>query len=141
MGDLIGTLKLPDDLKTLNTDQLNEVAAEVREYMIKTVADNGGHLAASLGVVELTVALHSTYNSPQDRIIWDVGHQSYPHKLLTGRWDQFPTLRQFGGLSGFSKPSESEHDPFLTGHRSTSISAALGLALARDYNGDDYKVI
>lgn len=141
VGDLIGTLKLPDDLKTLNTDQLNEVAAEVREYMIKTVADNGGHLAASLGVVELTVALHSNYNSPKDRIIWDVGHQSYPHKLLTGRWDQFPTLRQFGGLSGFSKPTESEHDPFLTGHSSTSISAALGLAQARDYNGDDYKVI
>lgn len=141
MGNLIGSLKLPDDLKTLNTEQLNNVASEIREYMIRTVADNGGHLAASLGVVELTVALHSNYSSPKDRIIWDVGHQSYPHKLLTGRWDQFPTLRQLGGLCGFPKPSESEHDPFLTGHSSTSISAALGLALARDYAGEDFKVI
>lgn len=141
MGNLIGSLKLPDDLKTLNTEQLNIIASEIREYMIRTVADNGGHLAASLGVVELTVALHSIYNSPRDRIIWDVGHQSYPHKLLTGRWEQFPTLRQIGGLCGFPKPSESEHDPFLTGHSSTSISAALGLALARDYAGEDFQVI
>ncbi|MGM0688876.1 MAG: 1-deoxy-D-xylulose-5-phosphate synthase [Bacillota bacterium] len=141
MGDLISSLRLPDDLKNLDADQLIEVAAEIREYMIRTVADNGGHLAASLGVVELAVALHSNYNSPKDRLIWDVGHQSYPHKLLTGRWNQFPTLRQQGGLCGFPKPSESEHDPFLTGHSSTSISAALGLAQARDYKGDDYKVI
>ncbi len=141
MGDLLSSLQLPDDLKNLGDDQLIEAAAEIREYMIRTVADNGGHLAASLGVVELAVALHSNYNSPRDRIIWDVGHQSYPHKLLTGRWDQFPTLRQQGGLCGFPKPSESEHDPFLTGHSSTSISAALGLARARDYKGDDYKVV
>jgi len=141
VGDLISSLRLPDDLKNLDRDQLIEVAAEIREYMIRTVADNGGHLAASLGVVELAVALHSNYNSPKDRLIWDVGHQSYPHKLLTGRWNQFPTLRQQGGLCGFPKPSESEHDPFLTGHSSTSISAALGLARARDYKGDDYKVV
>ncbi len=141
MGDLISSLKLPDDLKSLNADQLNIVASEIREYMIRTVADNGGHLAASLGVVELAVALHSSYNSPIDRIIWDVGHQSYPHKLLTGRWDQFLTLRQHEGLCGFPKPSESEHDPFTTGHSSTSISAALGLALARDYEGKDFKVV
>jgi len=141
VGDYISTLKLPGDLKTLNLSELETVASEVREYMIQTVADNGGHLSASLGVVELTVALHSTYNSPKDRIIWDVGHQSYPHKLLTGRWTQFPTLRRMGGLCGFPKPSESEHDPFLTGHSSTSISAALGLAKARDHNGDDHKVI
>lgn len=141
MGVLISSLKLPDDLKTLNADQLNDVAAEIREYMIKTVADNGGHLAASLGVVELAVALHSTYSSPKDRIIWDVGHQSYPHKLLTGRWDQFPTLRQYGGLCGFPKPSESEHDPFITGHSSTSISAALGLSLAQNHQGNSSRVI
>jgi len=141
VGDLISNLRLPGDLKNLDADQLIEVAAEIREYMIRTVADNGGHLAASLGVVELAVALHSNYNSPADRLIWDVGHQSYPHKLLTGRWDQFPTLRQQGGLCGFPKPSESIHDPFLTGHSSTSISAALGLARARDYQGKDYKVV
>jgi 1-deoxy-D-xylulose-5-phosphate synthase len=141
LGDLLGSLKLPDDLKKLNADQLKEAAAEVRDYMIKTVADNGGHLAASLGVVELTIALHSYFSSPRDRIIFDVGHQSYPHKLLTGRWEQFPTLRQYGGLCGFPKPSESAHDPFATGHSSTSISAALGLAQARDLKGDDYKVL
>ena len=141
MGDLISNLRLPGDLKNLDADQLIKVAAEIREYMIRTVADNGGHLAASLGVVELAVALHSNYNSPADRLIWDVGHQSYPHKLLTGRWDQFPTLRQQGGLCGFPKPSESIHDPFLTGHSSTSISAALGLARARDYKSEDYKVV
>lgn len=141
MSELISSLKLPDDLKKLNDHQLNRIAAEIREYMIKTVADNGGHLAASLGVVELAIALHSTYNSPKDQIIWDVGHQSYPHKLLTGRWEQFPSLRQHGGLSGFQKPSESEHDPFITGHSSTSISAAMGLALANKYKADDSKVI
>ncbi len=141
MEDYIHSLKLPDDLKGLSTEQLEKVAFEVRQYMIRTVADNGGHLAAGLGVVELAVALHSTYNSPRDRIIWDVGHQSYPHKLLTGRWDRFPTLRRRDGLCGFPKPSESEHDPFVTGHSSTSISAALGLARARDHCGDDYKVM
>lgn len=141
VGEMISSLKLPDDLKTLDVAQLNRVAAEIREYMIRTVADNGGHLAASLGVVELAVALHSTYSSPRDKIIWDVGHQSYPHKLLTGRWDQFPTLRQYGGICGFPKPSESEHDPFITGHSSTSISAALGLALSLNYEADESKVV
>ncbi len=141
MNGILGSLKLPDGLKNLDEAQLNEAALDIRKYMVKTVAENGGHLAASLGVVELALALHSYYNSPDDKIVWDVGHQSYPHKLLTGRWDYFTTLRQFEGLCGFPKPAESEHDPFLTGHSSTSISAALGLALARDYNGDDYKVI
>lgn len=140
MSDLIKSLNLPDDLKDLSHKQLEDIAAEVREYMVRTVADNGGHLAASLGVVELAVALHSIYNSPQDKIIWDVGHQSYPHKLLTGRWEQFPTLRLKDGLCGFPKPSESSHDPFLTGHSSTSISAALGLAKARDLKGENYRV-
>lgn len=141
VGEMIGGLKLPEDLKGLSLEELQQVAAEVRAYMIKTVADNGGHLAASLGVVELTVALHSTYSSPRDLITWDVGHQSYPHKLLTGRWEQFPTLRCRGGLCGFPKPSESIHDPFISGHSSTSISAALGLARARDLQGEDYKVV
>ncbi len=141
IDNLISSLNLPDDLEGLDTAQLEKAAAEVRKYMTRTVADNGGHLAASLGVVELALALHSTYKSPRDKIIWDVGHQSYPHKLLTGRWKQFPTLRRLGGLCGFPKPAESEHDPFLTGHSSTSISAALGLARARDHHGDDYKVI
>ncbi len=141
MSDLIADLNLPGDLKKLTVEQLDQVSSEVRNYMVQTVADNGGHLAASLGVVELTVALHSIYNSPDDKIIWDVGHQSYPHKLLTGRWDRFPTLRRREGLCGFPKPAESEHDPFLTGHSSTSISAALGLAQARDLKGDNNKVI
>jgi 1-deoxy-D-xylulose-5-phosphate synthase len=141
LGNLIKSLNLPGDLKKLNKEELAEVALEIRKYMIQTVADNGGHLAAGLGVVELAIALHSNYSSPHDKIIWDVGHQSYPHKLLTGRWDQFPTLRRKDGLCGFPKPSESEHDPFATGHSSTSISAALGWAKARDHQGDNYKVI
>ncbi len=141
MSDLIADLNLPDDLKNLPVKQLEQVGSEIRQYMVRTVADNGGHLAASLGVVELTVALHSIYNSPTDKIIWDVGHQSYPHKLLTGRWDRFTTLRRKEGLCGFPKPAESKHDPFLTGHSSTSISAALGLAQARDLKGANNKVI
>ena len=141
MADLVSRLKLPQDLSSLKVAELEQVAAEIRRYMLRTVADNGGHLAASLGVVELTLALHSLYNSPQDKIIWDVGHQSYPHKLLTGRWDQFPSLRKHGGLSGFPRLEESEHDPFGTGHSSTSISAAVGLAKARDLKGENHKVI
>ncbi len=141
MKYLVDGLNLPDDLKNLDTKELVEVAAEIREYMIQTVADNGGHLAAGLGVVELAIALHCNYNSPRDKIVWDVGHQSYPHKLLTGRWKQFTSLRQRDGLCGFPKPSESIHDPFATGHSSTSISAALGLAKARDHQGEDFKVV
>ncbi|MGM0651648.1 MAG: 1-deoxy-D-xylulose-5-phosphate synthase [Bacillota bacterium] len=141
MSELINSLNLPGDLKNLSINQLEQVGADIRQYMVRTVADNGGHLAASLGVVELTVALHSIYSSPVDKIIWDVGHQSYPHKLLTGRWDRFPSLRRRDGLCGFPKPAESEHDPFLTGHSSTSISAALGLARARDLKGETNKVV
>ena len=141
MKEWPGRLNLPHDLKDMGIAELKDLAAEMRNYMIRTVAENGGHLAPSLGVVELALALHSTFQSPRDRIIWDVGHQSYPHKLLTGRWDRFSTLRRYGGLSGFPKPSESEHDPYGTGHSSTSISAALGLALARDFFGENNKVI
>jgi len=138
---LISSLNLPHDLKKLDNQQLNEIAGEIRRYMVKTVSDNGGHLAASLGVVELTLALHSYYSSPKDKIIWDVGHQAYPHKILTGRWKQFPTLRKHNGLSGFPKPDESEHDPFITGHSSTSISVALGLAKAGERHKRGGKVI
>lgn len=141
MGDLLGSLDLPGDLSRLNRFQLKQLADEIRSFMIKTVADNGGHLAPNLGVVELTLALHSTFSSPRDRIIWDVGHQCYVHKMLTGRLDRFHTLRQQDGLSGFPKPSESGHDPFGTGHSSTSISAALGLAIARDRNNEQHQVI
>lgn len=129
---LLEALKLPDDLHDLTPAQLETLAIEIRSFMLQTVADTGGHLAPSLGVVELALALHSTFDSPRDRVIWDVGHQCYVHKILTGRRDLFHTLRRPGGLSGFPRISESRHDPFGTGHASTSVSAALGLALARD---------
>jgi len=120
---------------------LEELAGEIRGLLVHTVAKTGGHLAPSLGVVELTLALHRVFDSPRDRIIWDVGHQAYVHKILTGRREQFATLRQYGGLSGFPKPGESIHDAFGVGHSSTSISAALGMALARDLKGEDFRVL
>ena len=120
----------PKDIKKLNIDQLNELCGEIRQKMIETVSKNGGHLASNLGVVELTVALHMVFNSPTDQIVFDVGHQCYTHKILTGRKDEFDTLRTEGGISGFTRPGESEHDIFSSGHSSTSISAAIGLAKA-----------
>lgn len=140
-GKLLDSITGPSDLKGLNTGQLNQLAQEIREEVLDVVSCNGGHLASNLGVVELTLALHSVYNSPTDKIIWDVGHQCYVHKLLTGRRDQFDTLRRFGGISGFPKPGESAHDIVETGHSSTSISSALGMAIARDLNKDSYNVI
>jgi len=131
----------PDDIRVLSIEQLRLLAEEIRERIIHTVADNGGHLAPSLGVVELTIALHYVFESPKDRIVWDVGHQSYPHKLITGRNKDFDSLRKLNGISGFPKIKESEHDAFGTGHSSTSISAALGIAKARDLSGEDYRVI
>ncbi|MCI0468632.1 MAG: 1-deoxy-D-xylulose-5-phosphate synthase, partial [Nitrospirae bacterium] len=122
----------PQDLKTLQTEEMNALAEELREIIIERVSLNGGHLSPNLGVVELTIALHYVFNSPFDKIIWDVGHQSYPHKLLTGRYENFHTLRQYGGISGFPRISESPHDAFGTGHSSTSISAALGIKTALD---------
>jgi len=122
----------PEDLKILNTNQLKILADEVRAYMVETVSKNGGHLASSLGVVELTLALHKVFDSPNDKIIFDVGHQSYAHKIVTGRREEFKTLRTEGGISGFPKMSESEHDAFDTGHSSTSISVAFAMAKARD---------
>ena len=141
MEQFPGQLRLPEDLHNLKIAELEELAEAIRRTMIGTVAERGGHLAPNLGVVELALALHSTFESPRDRIIWDVGHQSYPHKLLTGRWDRFHTLRCHGGLSGFPKAAESIHDPFGTGHSSTSISAALGLAAARDQRKESAKII
>lgn len=130
----------PADLKKMNIKQLNSLAQEVRELILDTCAKNGGHLAPSLGVVELTIALHYVMDTTRDRIIWDVGHQAYAHKILTGRKDRFASLRQFGGISGFPRREESIHDAFDTGHSSTSISAALGYALSRNYQGQDYRV-
>ncbi|NLM46263.1 MAG: 1-deoxy-D-xylulose-5-phosphate synthase, partial [Firmicutes bacterium] len=141
MGKWLSAIQQPADLKKLNLQQLNELASEIRAFLLEKVAKTGGHLAPNLGVVELTIALHVVFDSPHDQIVWDVGHQSYVHKLLTGRRDSFDTLRQFGGLSGFPKLKESEHDVFQTGHSSTSISAALGLAKARDLLGENNYVI
>jgi len=138
---LLPGINSPEDIKKLNTQELNELAKELREYIIDVVSKNGGHLAPNLGVVELTLALHKVFSSPKDKLIFDVGHQSYVHKIITGRREQFPTIRQYGGLSGFPKLSESEHDAFGTGHSSTSISAALGMAIARDLAGEDYNVV
>ena len=134
-------IKSPDDIKTMNMSELKVLAQEIRETLIQVVSDNGGHLAPNLGVVELTLALHMVFHTPEDKIIWDVGHQSYVHKLLTGRYEQFHTVRTLDGLSGFPKRSESEHDAFGAGHSSTSISAAVGFAKARDLRGGKNNVI
>lgn len=131
----------PNDIKGLSTSELNTLCGEIREFLIESVSKTGGHLASNLGAVELTVALHRVFDVPKDKIVFDVGHQSYVHKILTGRKDLFPTLRQLDGLAGFPKRSESECDVFNTGHSSTSISAALGLARARELDGGDYSVI
>ncbi|HWJ02525.1 MAG TPA: 1-deoxy-D-xylulose-5-phosphate synthase N-terminal domain-containing protein, partial [Verrucomicrobiae bacterium] len=133
---LLTEIKGPQDLRKLDNRQLEQLAKELRQKIISTVAVTGGHLAPNLGVVELTIALHAVFNSPKDQVVWDVGHQAYIHKLLTGRQMEFSTLRQHGGMSGFPKRSESPHDAFDTGHSSTSISAAVGLAKARDLKGE-----
>jgi 1-deoxy-D-xylulose-5-phosphate synthase len=141
MTNFLDTISSPQDLGNLSTQELVDLAGELREIIIDTCASNGGHLAPSLGVVELTIALHRVFNSPEDRIVWDVGHQAYVHKLLTGRRESFSTLRTAGGISGFPKRSESPYDAFDTGHSSTSISAALGFAAARDLKGGNNKSI
>jgi len=138
---LLDRITLPSDLKNLSAEQLRQLADELRAETIDAVAKTGGHLGAGLGVVELTVALHYVFDTPADKLIWDVGHQSYPHKILTGRRDRIRTLRQGGGLSGFTKRAESEYDPFGAAHSSTSISAALGMAVARDLDGQKHNVI
>jgi len=141
MPSLLDKVNSPADIKALSQSELDELCAELREVLVRTVSVTGGHLASSLGAVELTVALHRVFDSPEDKIIWDVGHQSYAHKLLTGRREQFSSLRQHNGLSGFPDPNESPHDSFIAGHGGNSISAALGMALARDLTHDDYQVV
>ena len=131
MNKILDNINSPADLKKLNYDELKVLSRELRDYVIKVVSENGGHLASNLGVVELTLALHRVFDTPRDKIIWDVGHQSYIHKIVTGRKDSFATLRKINGISGFPKREESVHDVFETGHSSTSISAALGMAKAR----------
>jgi len=138
---LLDRIKSPADVKTLTRAEIDQLAVEMRHVIIQTVARRAGHLAPNLGVVELALALHRVYDSPRDKIIWDVGHQSYPHKLLTGRAEGFDTLRSLDGISGYPRRAESEHDPFGTCHGSTSISAALGLAVARDLHHEDHHVI
>ena len=127
---ILDVINSPSDLKKLNKSEIPELSREIREFLIESAEKNGGHLASNLGVVELTLAIHTVFDSPKDRIIFDVGHQSYVHKLLTGRREEFKNLRRPGGLSGFTKRDESEHDPFGAGHSSTSVSAALGFAEA-----------
>jgi 1-deoxy-D-xylulose-5-phosphate synthase len=135
-GPLFQTINSPEDLNKLSREKLHQACDELRQYIIDVVSVHGGHFGASLGVVELTVALHYIYNTPYDQLVWDVGHQAYGHKILTGRRDSFPTNRKYNGLSGFPKRSESEYDTFGVGHSSTSISAALGMAMAAKYKGE-----
>ncbi|MCK4716237.1 MAG: 1-deoxy-D-xylulose-5-phosphate synthase, partial [Candidatus Marinimicrobia bacterium] len=134
-------IESPDDIKKLDQTELATLSSELRHYIIETVKKTGGHLAPSLGVVELTIALHYVYNTPDDKLVWDVGHQAYGHKILTGRREQIKRIRQLGGISGFCKIYESEYDAFGAGHASTSISAAVGLAVARDLKGLKNRVV
>src|SRR5438477_7323628 len=134
-GPLLSTINFPEDLKKLSREQLHQICNELRQYIIDVVSVNGGHFAASLGVVELTVALQYVLNTPYDQLVWDVGHQAYGHKIITGRRDNFHTNRIYKGISGFPKRSESEYDTFGVGHSSTSVGAALGMAVASKYKG------
>ena len=138
---LLDLVKTPSDLRQLEEGKLRQLADELRRETIDAVAVTGGHLGAGLGVIELTVALHYVFDTPSDRLIWDVGHQAYPHKILTGRRDRIKTLRKSGGLSGFTKRTESEYDPFGAAHAATSISAALGMAVARDLRKEAHNVV
>ena len=131
MSRLIDNIDYPVDLRKLKSSQLKQLAQELREELIDVVSETGGHLGAGLGVVELTVALHYVFNTPKDKLVWDVSHQCYPHKILTGRKNEIRTLRKGGGLSGFTKRTESEYDPFGAAHSSTSISSTLGMAVAK----------
>jgi len=132
---LLETISSPSDVRQLPKNQLSQLADELRQFVIQSVAKTGGHLAAGLGTVELTLALHYVYNTPDDKLVWDVGHQTYPHKIITGRREQMASIRSYGGLAGFPKRSESPYDTFGVGHSSTSISAALGMSIAAKMNG------
>src|SRR5215210_7316893 len=138
---LLNQIESPADLRRLRPEQLQPVADEVRQYILETMSRVGGHTGASLGAVELAVALHYAFDTPRDRLVWDVGHQAYAHKILTGRRELLPTVKQYGGLSGFLRRDESEYDTFGAGHASTSLSAALGMAVARDQRGEDHHVV
>ncbi len=141
MSRILDTINTPHDVRKLDRRQLHQLADEIRERIIDVVSRFGGHFGGNLGIVELTLALHTVFDTPRDQIVFDTGHQSYPHKLITGRREQFPTIRQHGGISGFCKREESEYDVFNAGHASTSISAALGIAVARDFRKEDYRVV
>ncbi len=141
MGNLLDSINSPEDIKKIDLKKLSQLSSEIRRFLIEKVSKTGGHLASNLGVVELTIALHRVFSTPKDKIVWDVGHQAYVHKLITGRREMFDGLRQLGGISGFPKCNESEHDCFDTGHSSTSVSAALGMARARDIKGENNSVI
>src|ERR1700682_1613886 len=138
---LLEQINSPADLRRLQPDQLPAVAEEVRQFILETMSRVGGHTGASLGAVELAVALHYAFDTPNDRLVWDVGHQAYAHKILTGRRDLLATVKQYGGISGFLRRDESEYDTFGAGHASTSLSAALGMAIARDKKGEDHHVV
>ncbi|MBT9523921.1 MAG: 1-deoxy-D-xylulose-5-phosphate synthase, partial [Rhizobacter sp.] len=138
---LLNTIQTPADLRGLSRPELKQLAVELREYVLQSVSQTGGHLSSNLGTVELTIALHHVFNTPHDRIVWDVGHQTYPHKILTGRRERMATLRQLGGLSGFPRRDESEYDTFGTAHSSTSISAALGMAIAAKIKGEERRSV
>ncbi len=141
MGTLLESIHSPADLKRLNIAQMTELAEEIREFLIQTLSKTGGHLGPNLGVVELTLALHTVFNTPEDKLLFDVSHQAYVHKILTGRLDRFETIRQPGGLNGFMLRTESEHDCYGAGHAGTALSAALGMAVARDLAGGKEHVI
>ena len=138
---LLQNINSPADLRQLKLEQLQKVADEIRQHILETMSRVGGHTGASLGAVELAVALHYAFDTPHDRLVWDVGHQAYAHKILTGRRDLLPTVKQYGGISGFLRRDESEYDTFGAGHASTSLSAALGMAIARDRKGEDHNVV
>src|SRR5436853_2357884 len=138
---VLDRIQQPRDLRLLHREELLALCGEIREFTVEAVQKTGGHISSSLGTVELTVALHTVFDSPQDKLVWDTGHQAYVHKMLTGRRGRFDTLRQFGGMSGFLARSESEHDVFGAGHAGTSISAAQGMAVARDLKGERHHVV
>src|SRR6266480_7130 len=139
--EILQHINSPPDLRRLHLDQLEQVSDEIRQYILETMSRIGGHTGASLGAIELAVALHYAFDTPRDRLVWDVGHQAYAHKILTGRRDLLPTIKQYGGVSGFLRRDESDYDTFGAGHASTSISAALGMAIARDRKGEQHHVV
>src|SRR5579864_1663824 len=141
MSNLLEYIEVPDQLKRFSSAELAQLAQEIRQEIIQTVSLRGGHLASNLGSVELTLALHIAFDTPHDKLVWDIGHQAYPHKLVTGRHERFHTLKQLGGLAGYLRRDESPYDTFGASHASTSISAALGMAVARDLQKETYQVV